>query len=87
MAANVHGHIILERIIEAGGTMPLGSLQSFAESHGRDATYFTCSASGMSFEELLQFLSTRNKISIADGQVTVYVENMCRHGEDGEHSH
>ncbi|MGC4068109.1 MAG: YecH family protein [Polyangiaceae bacterium] len=86
MTANLHGHVILERIIEAGGTMPLGNLRDFAESHGRDATYFTCSASGMSFDDLLEFLTNRNKISIADGQVTVYVENMCKHGDD-EHAH
>jgi probable metal-binding protein len=86
MTANIHGHVILERIIEAGGTIPLGNLRAFAESHGCDATYYTCSVSGMSFDDLLEFLTTRNKISIADGQVTVYVENMCRHGDD-EHAH
>lgn len=85
MAANVHGHVILERIIEAGGQMSLSGLRDFAlQSHGSDATYYTCSASAMSFDEILAFLSARGKIDVQGDQVVVFAEKMCRH-EGHEH--
>lgn len=87
MSQDIHGHAILEHIIAAGGRLPLRELRQFAEqTYGSDATYHTCSASQMSLDQLLVFLKTRNKISVAGEQVTVHVENVCNHG-DGHHAH
>jgi probable metal-binding protein len=87
MSQDIHGHAILERIIAAGGSLPVAELRQFAEqTYGKDATYHTCSEAQMSFDQLLLFLGTRNKISIDGERVTVHVENVCNHG-DGHHAH
>jgi probable metal-binding protein len=86
MAADIHGHAILEHLIEAGGVLSLSALRAFAQAtHGSDATYHTCSASQMSFDQLLEFLATRNKVTILGEQVTVHAENLCRHSDGEEH--
>lgn len=79
MSQNIHGHEILERIVSAGGSLSLSALRSAAQAaHGADASYFTCSAHGMSFDELMGFLVRRNKIAISNDTVTVFVEALCR---------
>ena len=85
MGANVHGHVILEHIIEVGGTISLTDLEAFAASHGSDATYYTCSASSMNFDGLMQFLTSRGKVRLEGDTVTVFPEKMCQHGEDHAH--
>jgi probable metal-binding protein len=85
MQATVHGHVILEHIIEVGGKIPLAELKAFAASHGSDATYYTCSASSMSFEGLMQFLESRGKVRLEGDTVTVFPEKMCQHGDDHAH--
>ncbi|HMA97123.1 MAG TPA: YecH family metal-binding protein [Polyangiaceae bacterium] len=86
MTQEVHGHEVLERIINAGGVMPLSQLRSSAATaFGTDAQYYTCSARGMSFDDLLGFLVQRQKISVVGENVTVHAESMCQHS--GSHSH
>lgn len=86
MPANIHGHEILEHIIEAGGTLRLSELRAFATAtHGEDALYHTCSASQMSFEQLLEFLTSRSKVTVVGEQVTVHAEKMCQHPAGEEH--
>jgi probable metal-binding protein len=87
MTPSVHGHIILQAIIDAGGQLPLEELRTIASSrHGGDATYHTCSAQGMSFDGLIEFLTSRKKTQIEEGRISVFVENMCEHG-DAAHTH
>lgn len=86
MTESVHGHEILEHIIAAGGTMQLAALKEYAgRQFGAEATYHTCSANGMLFDELLGFLLQRHKVAVADGRITVHVENMCKSGESHGH--
>lgn len=86
MNAEVHGHEILERLIAAGGTMPLSALKAAASrDFGEDARYYTCSARGMTFDGLIGFLLQRSKVAIGDEMVTVRAENMCRDGDHHDH--
>lgn len=83
---DVHGHEILERLITAGGTMRLGDLRGAAFSaFGEDAQYHTCSAQGMSFDELIDFLAQRSKVEVVAGQITVFAENVCAGGASHDH--
>jgi probable metal-binding protein len=80
MPNDVHGHAVLEMILEAPDAMSRDWVLSSANARfGADATYYTCSASAMSIEDLLEFLVTRRKITIADDIVTAYRERMCTH--------
>jgi probable metal-binding protein len=88
MSQTVHGHEILERLVSAGGNLALSALRDAAtRDYGEDAKYFTCSAQGMSFDELLEFLSQRNKIAVAGDRVTVFVENICKDGDQHHRQH
>lgn len=67
--------------------MPLAQLRSSATAqYGSDAQYYTCSAHGMSFDSLMEFLLQRQKVSIQGNDVTVHVQNMCHDGEAHSHS-
>jgi probable metal-binding protein len=83
MSEEVHGHEVLEQLVAAGGTLPVLALRDAAtRAFGDKAKYYTCSAHGMTFDDLLGFLTQRNKVGIAGGLVTVFPENLCRKDTD-----
>lgn len=80
---SIHGHKLLNHILDLGGSEPCDELRSWASStHGLDAQYHTCSAQGLSFDSLLQFLLDRNKIEISDNRVRVIADHVCSHDDD-----
>ena len=81
---SIHGHIVLNHILDLGGTESLSTLRQWAEaSHGLDARYHTCSAQQLTYEGLLQFLLERNKIEVNGDRICVIAEHVCSH----EHEH
>ncbi len=80
MPNDVHGHAVLEMILDAPAPMTRHGVLSAAKARfGAEARYYTCSAAAMTIEDLLEFLVARRKISIADDVVTAYRERMCSH--------
>jgi probable metal-binding protein len=77
----VHGHAVLEMLLSAERPMTRAELGAAAASaYGPDARYHTCSAEGMTLDELLQFLLTREKIDEDDGVLAAHRDRMCVHG-------
>ncbi len=83
--ASIHGHNLLNHILDLGGSESLTTLRKWAEtSHGLDAHYHTCSAQELTYEGLLQFLLERGKIEITGDRIFVIAEHVCTH--DHEHT-
>lgn len=88
MENRVHGHRVLEHLIAHQSPLPLSALREWANaSFGSVASYHTCSQDGMTFDGLIEFLITRNKISVVDGQVSIGASRMCQDGDSHEHGH
>jgi probable metal-binding protein len=76
----IHGHDVLDFMIASGATFTRGSLaDAIRAKFGPDARFHTCSADGMSAEELIEFLAARGKFRGDETGFTVAVENVCQH--------
>lgn len=77
---SIHGHEVMELIAGAGRPLARGEiLQAVAERFGADARFHTCSAEGMTAEELLGFLSGRGKLVGDDGGLSLDTGAICNH--------
>ena len=77
----VHGHDVIDLIRSSReGFTPAALSAEVSKRFGAAATFHTCSAGGMSLDQLLQFLFMRNKIVEREGKLWVVEENVCNHG-------
>ncbi len=53
--------------------------KAIVEHFGADARFYTCSASGMTAAELVQFLKEKGKFMPTDGGFTVDSSKRCNH--------
>ena len=84
--ASVHGHALLNYLIDQGGPVNLETLRKWAqEAHGLQARYHTCSAHDLTFEGILGFLQERTKVVFQDGAVSAAVTHVCSHDDDHPH--
>ena len=73
-ATSVHGHDILHILFEADPQLTREELVATAnERFGAEARYHTCSADGMSIEELIDFLAARGKFVVQEGRMGLVV--------------
>ncbi|MFM5337946.1 YecH family metal-binding protein [Aeromonas enteropelogenes] len=81
MSQSIHGHEVMEMMLELGGQFTRASLkQAMTERFGEQARFHTCSASEMDAEALIDFLAARGKfIESADGFQT-HADKICNHG-------
>jgi probable metal-binding protein len=66
---DIHGHEVMRMMLEGGGSFDRHSLKAaIIERFGPAARFCTCSASGMSADELIEFLAERGKfVPTGDG--------------------
>ena len=81
MSQSIHGHEVMEMMLEEGGHFTRASLKEAIEARfGADARFHTCSASEMDVEVLIDFLAKRGKfIESAQGFQT-RADKICNHG-------
>ena len=76
----VHAHEVLHLIVGSAAEWTVDGLQrELARRFGADCRFESCSASGMDFDRLLQFLLERRKIAVVDGVVTADPSQICSH--------
>lgn len=77
---DIHGHEVMRMMVESGASYDEASLKAaIVERFGPDARFCTCSASGMTADELIQFLAQRGKfVSSGDGFSTS-PDQICDH--------
>jgi probable metal-binding protein len=77
----IHGHDIIDLIRSApAGFTPEDLATEVTNRFGAAARFHTCSAGGMTLDQLLQFLFMRNKITEREGKLWIVEENVCNHG-------
>jgi len=80
MTDTVHGHEVLEMVLAAPQPPTLEALQAqVGERFGRDARFHTCSASDLTFAELIDFLHLRGKLVPAGDGVVADRGQICEH--------
>ncbi|MCQ4055595.1 YecH family metal-binding protein [Aeromonas sp. SG16] len=81
MSQSVHGHEVMEMMLEQDGQFTRASLkQAMAQRFGADARFHTCSASEMDAEALIDFLAARGKFIEAGEGFQTRAEKICNHG-------
>ena len=76
----IHGHEVLNMMLASGRSYTKASLvEAIKGKFGADARFHTCSAAGMTAEELVVFLDSKGKlVPQADGFQTS-ANLMCQH--------
>lgn len=78
----IHGHEILHLVADAQPPFTRQTLrQEAATRFGEAARYCTCSAFGMTLDELLAFLMARGKIVEHSGHLVTDVSKICNHSD------
>jgi probable metal-binding protein len=81
MSNLVHGHEVLHFMLEKEGQgFSRESLRdAIVERFGADARFHTCSADGMTAEQLIDFLSTKGKFVESGNGFNTQAGKICSH--------
>ena len=81
MSQSIHGHEVMEMMLEEGGHFTRASLKEAIEAHfGADARFHTCSASEMDVAALIDFLAERGKFIESEQGFQTRADKVCNHG-------
>ena len=76
----VHAHQVLDILDQKQAPMTLEELRSVvANTFGTDAIYTNCHDDAFNFEQLLDFMTQRQKIVLRNGTVQLNKANICNH--------
>lgn len=79
----IHGHEVMQMMLEAGEAFDAESLESAIHARfGDSARFCTCSASGMSARQLIEFLAQRGKFVPSGGGFSTHASKICSHESD-----
>lgn len=75
-----HGHEVLHMMEGNSYATADDLVKAIIDKFGPDEQFYTCSASGMSAAELVEFLQSKGKFTpAADGGMTVDPSRICKH--------
>lgn len=77
-ATSYHGHDVIDLLLAASHTRPSLAAE-VARRFGPDPRFHTCSADGLSLDQLLEFLASRKKLSECPttGRLTFHTGQAC----------
>jgi probable metal-binding protein len=80
MADPIHGHDVIEMIIQSGKAYTRDSLRAdIVKRFGAEARFYTCAAENLTADELITFLEARGKFRDAGAGFTIDQEQVCNH--------
>lgn len=80
MRDEIHGHEVMQMMIEAKKGYSKESLRAdVLDRFGEDTRFYTCSQSGMTIDELIEFLAVRGKFVSSDEGFTTDPGKICQH--------
>ncbi len=80
MADAVHGHEVIDMIVQSGKAYTRDSLRAdIVRRFGEDARFYTCAAENLTADELISFLEARGKFRDAGTGFTIDQEQVCNH--------
>lgn len=87
MKTSIHGHEVMQFMIDQGGGFTrAGLLDAIARHFGAEARFHTCSAEDMNAVQLIDFLASRGKFVEGANGFNTQADKLCSHG-DGPHVH
>ncbi len=76
----IHGHEVLNMMLASGQTYTKASLAAaIINQFGAEARFHTCSAAGMTADELVSFLDSKGKLVSQPGGLQTSAELFCQH--------
>ena len=80
MSNSIHGHEVMQMMLELGGNFTSESLKQAIEARfGSDARFHTCSAADMDAVALIEFLRQRGKFVESEGGFHTEAKRICNH--------
>jgi probable metal-binding protein len=80
MSEPLFGHDLLSLLVEKGGSCRIEDLRSSsAAAHGASAVYCNCHGDTFDFDGVIAFLSSKGKVRVADGVVSLGMVQACQH--------
>ena len=77
--ASIHGHEVLNMMLESGERYSEQSLEAaICMRFGKDARFHTCSAEDMTAAELVAFLASRGKFIPAENGFSTHESKICQ---------
>lgn len=77
---SIHGHEVLNMMIESGEQYTHASLEAAIKARfGEQARFHTCSAEGMTAGELVAFLAAKGKFIPSEEGFSTDQSKICRH--------
>lgn len=78
MADSIHGHEVLQFMIDSGVAYTRDSLKrEIVARYGEDALFHTCSADALSADQLIDFLNGRGKFLVEEEGFRPDVSQIC----------
>ena len=78
--ADIHAHEIMHMMLEQDGAFSRESLaRAIVERFGADATFRSCSMSGMDVSAAIDFLERRGKFVLREGGFNTATDRICSH--------
>lgn len=80
MHKEIHAHAVLEMLIEFERSLTKSELVEAVEIRfGIDTRYYTCSKSGMTALELVDFLESKKKFNTSENGFSTDPSKICHH--------
>ncbi|EHN69191.1 YecH family metal-binding protein [Aliivibrio fischeri] len=80
MKQDIHGHVVLNILIDSKEPLPRAQLEEKIESEfGSEVCFHTCSQQDLTLAELLDFLLSKKKIVATEEGLIANPERMCHH--------
>lgn len=80
MAQTVHAHQVLDILDQQKEPMTLDALRTqVGNTFGNDVVFANCHDDHFNFEQLLDFMTQRQKIVLANGTIRLNRANVCSH--------
>lgn len=76
----IHGHEVMQMMLELDCAFTRASLRQAIEGRfGVGARFYTCSAAGMTADQLIDFLEQRGKFVDRDSGFNTAPDRICKH--------
>ena len=80
MSASIHGHEVMHFMLEQGVSFTKQSLRDAVVQHfGAETRFHTCSAEGMTAEQLIDLLEAKGKFVANHGGFNTQPDKICAH--------
>lgn len=77
---DIHGHEVMRMMLESGEAYDASSLEAAIHARfGKTARFCTCSASGMTAAQLIEFLAARGKFVPTESGFSTAATKICDH--------